>query len=86
MLISSGVVLDRPQNGETSMSTSLLYQAFGIRGYDYVRTDYAECEVIFTIRDKPGTLRCPACGSADVIGKGHKWRVFRTVPIGGRPV
>lgn len=68
------------------MSTSLLYQAFGIRGYDYVRTDYAEGEVIFTIRDKPGTLRCPACGSADVIGKGHKWRVFRTVPIGGRPV
>ena len=31
------------------MSTSLLYHAFGIRGYDYVKTDYREGRVVFTI-------------------------------------
>jgi hypothetical protein len=31
------------------MSTSLLYHGFGIRGYRYVRTDYFEGEVVFTI-------------------------------------
>ena len=32
------------------MSTSLLYHAFGVRGYDYVRTQYLGGEVIFTMR------------------------------------
>ena len=42
------------------MSTSLLYHAFGIRGYDYVRTDYQGGEVIFTIQ--PGPRRLPLLG------------------------
>ena len=37
------------------MSTSLLYHAFGIRGYEYVRTDYQDGEVIFTIHQEPET-------------------------------
>jgi hypothetical protein len=41
------------------MSTSLLYHAFSIRGYDYVSTRYEAGEVIFTIRHKPGSLKCP---------------------------
>jgi hypothetical protein len=32
------------------MSTSLLYQAFSIRGYKYSHTDYQDGQVIFTIR------------------------------------
>jgi hypothetical protein len=40
------------------MSTSLLYHAFGIRGYQYVRTEYQGGEVVFTIRQAPKTLRC----------------------------
>ena len=31
------------------MSTSLLYHAFGVRGYGYVKTAYVGGEVIFTI-------------------------------------
>jgi hypothetical protein len=31
------------------MSTSLLYHAFGIRGYRYLRTEYDNSKVIFTI-------------------------------------
>ena len=35
------------------MSTSLLYHAFGIRGYQYVHTDYAEGVVVFPISRTP---------------------------------
>jgi hypothetical protein len=35
------------------MSTSLLYHGFGIRGYEYVRTEYRAGEVTFTIRQDP---------------------------------
>src|SRR3954471_9154088 len=68
------------------MSTSLLYHAFGIRGYDYVRTAYEEGRVTFTIRQRPHTYRCSVCGSRAVHPHGHQQRVFRTLPIGGKPV
>ena len=35
------------------MSTSLLYHGFGIRGYRYVRTEYIEGGVVFTIAQDP---------------------------------
>jgi transposase len=66
------------------MSTSLLYHAFGIRGYDYVRTDYQGGEVIFTIRQDPDDCRCSACGSRDVTSRGHAERQFVSLPIGSR--
>jgi transposase len=64
------------------MSTSLLYHAFGIRGYEYIRTDYQGGHVIFTIRQEPETCRCSACGSPQVQSRGRVERRFRTVPIG----
>jgi transposase len=64
------------------MSTSLLYHAFGIRGYQYARTDYQHGQVIFTIHQDPQSCRCPACGSPQVKSRGHVERRFRTVPIG----
>jgi transposase len=67
------------------MSTSLLYHAFGIRGYDYVRTDYRGGQVTFTIAQDPGDCRCSACGSREVLSRGHAERRFRTVPIGSHP-
>ena len=68
------------------MSTSLLYHGFGIRGYEHVRIVFFEGEVIFTIRQKPESLRCPVCGGGNVVGKGRRWRVFKSVPIGSKPV
>ena len=67
------------------MSTSLLYHAFGVRGYQHQRTDYAEGRVIMTVAQPRETLRCPACGSADVHKRGEKWRSFRGLPIGSKP-
>ena len=66
------------------MSTSLLYHAFGIRGYQYTRTDYQDGQTIFTIHQEPETCRCPACGSPKVQSRGRVERRFRTVPIGRR--
>ena len=66
------------------MSTSLLYHAFGIRGYQYIRTDYQGGQTIFTIRQEPETCRCSACGSPEVVSRGHVERRFRTLPIGSR--
>src|SRR6516165_11914022 len=85
MLIPLGVVSTWTPNREVSMSTSLLYHAFGIRGYDYVRTDYRGGQVTFTIAQDPEDCRCSACGSREVISRGQAERRFRSLPIGGRP-
>ncbi len=66
------------------MSTSLLYHAFGIRGYEYVRTDYQGGATIFTIQQDPDDCRCSACGSREVISRGHAERQFAALPIGRR--
>jgi len=66
------------------MSTSFLYHAFGIRGYHYVRTEYQDGQVIFTIDQEPETCRCSACGSRHVISRGQVERRFRSLPIGSR--
>lgn len=66
------------------MSTSLLYHAFGIRGYQYRRTNYEEGQTIFTIHQESKTCRCSACGSTAVRPRGTVERTFRAVPVGSR--
>ena len=66
------------------MSTSLLYHAFGIRGYSYTRTGYQNGHLIFTIQQDPQTCRCSACGCAEVKLRGRVERRFRALPIGSR--
>lgn len=68
------------------MSTSLLYHAFGLSGYDYVNTAYEGGRVIFTIRQRRHTYRCAVCGRREVSPHGHQPREFKTLPIGGKPV
>ena len=67
------------------MSTSLLYHAFGLRGYQYVQTHFLEGEVFFVIAPKPELLCCSACGSDDVVKRGRIVRCFRSLPIGHKP-
>src|SRR3954454_8277076 len=62
-----------------------LYHAFGTKGYRYVRTAYVQGQTIFTLGQEPGTCRCAACGSADVVSRGRVERRFRCLPIGTRP-
>lgn len=68
------------------MSTSLLYHAFGIRGYQHVATDFQEGGVSFRIVKEIKDCRCSACGSAYVAPRGAVERQFRCPPIGRRPV
>jgi transposase len=66
------------------MSTSLLYHAFGVRGYRYLRTEYGGGMVLFHIEPADKMVCCSECGSYDVIHRGSKERWFRSVPIGTR--
>jgi transposase len=68
------------------MSTSLLYHAFGLVGYRYVRQDFREGRVIFRIEQPRERLRCTDCGSDNVWAQGGVERTFRSVPIGCKPV
>ena len=64
------------------MSTSLLYHAFGIRGYEYQRSGYVGGEVYFVLLQERKRLRCANCGSAQVTAHGGTMRCFHSVPIG----
>ena len=70
-----------------SMSQSLLYHAFGIpKTYRYVRTEYAQGAIWFTVRPEVEPECCPDCGSQDFEGHGQRERQVRVVPIGLKPV
>ena len=68
------------------MSTSILYHAFGVIGYEFKKTRFEAGSIVFEIRHKEGSLRCSTCRCSSVICRGSFLRRFRTLPIGGRPV
>jgi len=68
------------------MSTSLLYHAFGIRGYNHVNTQFIGGDVFFWVEEKTEYLRCPICRSRHITRRGSKNRWFRSVPIGKKAV
>jgi hypothetical protein len=57
---------------------SLLYHAFGVKGFRYLRTRYEGGEIIFELEPKkePEVLR----------RHGYRWRTVRSVSIGLKPV
>ena len=63
------------------MSTSLLYQGWGIRGYPYVRTAYVASRLIFTVKPDPFSVTCPVCCSHDVLQHGGIHRLWQEVPM-----
>ncbi len=67
------------------MSTSLLYHGFGVVGYRYIRTEYEEGNIIFTVKRKDFSVRCPVCNSKDVIRHGALPRWLHSLPIGRKP-
>jgi transposase len=68
------------------MSQSLLYHGFGLKGVEYLGTEYKDGAVLFHIRTKDKFLKCGNCGSGNVIKKGVVQRKFKTVPIGLKEV
>jgi len=68
------------------MSTSLLYHAFGVKGYQYKQARYQNGKVIFRVSQEGGGIECPCCSSRQVKKRGTFLRAFRGVPIGKKPV
>jgi transposase len=68
------------------MSTSLLYHGFSIRGYQFQRCLFTHGRIVFKLKQRRVDLRCPRCGSQRLKLKGSFSRVFRTTPIGLKPV
>lgn len=68
------------------MDTSLLYHGFGIKGQEVLKSEYQGGSIIVSIQTKDKYLKCSACGSKEVIKKGVTERLFRTAPIGLKPV
>ena len=59
------------------MSTSLLYHAFGVRGYVHQRSGFVGGEIQVTIEQPSRGLRCPACRCRRVVRRGGRERRFR---------
>lgn len=68
------------------MSTSLLYHAFGLKTYDYIRTEYFNGATFFHVKKKAGARCCSNCKSREVTLAGRVERIWRSVPIGLRPI
>src|SRR5579871_210640 len=85
MCVSWGFCL-RKSLGEQHMSTSLLYHAFGVRGYSHVRCLFGQQGIVMTIEQDRQDWCCSACGSHDVEPHGRVLRSFKCVPIGKKPV
>ncbi len=67
------------------MSSSLLYHAWGLRGYRLVHTRFEKGRIWFGIEHE-ACLCCAHCGSTRTEKSGKIPRRFRTLPIGCRPV
>lgn len=66
------------------MSASILYHCFGVSKIKYVKTEFGKSRAIFSIQLKEKI--CSRCQSSQVIQKGKKYRMLKTVPIGNRAV
>ena len=67
------------------MSTSLLYHAWGMRGYRHRCTKFEAGQIIFVVEQTARKLRCPTCGNRQIIRRGRTVRRWRSLPIGPRP-
>ena len=60
------------------MSTSFIYHAFDLRGYDYVRQDFIAGNIIMKVQPKEDLIRCPCCHSRNIIRHGFAERWVQT--------
>jgi len=69
------------------MSTTLLYHGFGIKNYHYESLDMEDGQIFFKIKPHETLIRCPDCGSKEVIRHGEpNTRQIQTLPIGLKEV
>ena len=66
------------------MSTSLLYHAFAVRGYQQTRIEFADGAIKFHVTPNEKTVCCSSCGCAAVVRRGSGQREFLASPIGAK--
>ncbi len=68
------------------MSTSFIYHALGLTGYEYVHQKFINGSILILINVRPTWrfLCCPVCQSKHIIRRGVV--LIRTVPVGRKPV
>ena len=62
---------------------SLLYHAFGVKGFRYLRTRYEGGEIIFELEPE----KEPEVAAGQKLRRhGYRWRTVRSMSIGLKPV
>jgi transposase len=64
-------------------SQQWLYSILGVRGYRVTQVENIARTLICYIEPQPHRVRCPECGSRDVVRRGAETRTFRNLPFGG---
>ncbi len=67
------------------MSTSILYNIFGFRGYHITRATRKSGRIVVYIEPRRKQLCCSSCGSCHVSTAGFVERRLRSVPVGQCP-
>lgn len=65
-----------------TMSTSLLFHAFGVSGVNYLSTEYNNSQVTFHAEMTTQCLQCPKCSNLDFKFRGKRVRRFHMIPFG----
>ena len=68
------------------MDSSLLYHAWGLRGYKCTRTEYKDNNIILHVEAKKRPRVCPKCGCNHLVKNGYRIRDFWGLPIGAKKV
>ena len=68
------------------MSTGILYHALELQGYEIVQETMRGEEIVLHIEPLEEALRCPVCGSHDVIRRGCYARTLRGLSFGSMPL
>jgi transposase len=68
------------------MNASLLYQAYGVKGFSYTSTEYKGNAIFLNLKTiSPQRCVCPHCGSRHVIKYGTVRRILHNLPFGSKP-
>jgi transposase len=71
-----------PLERRYDMSTSELHHMQGTIGFTQVgRVSFLKNEIHYSLIAQPKMIRCPCCGSANVVTRGSVYRKFQGVPL-----
>ena len=64
------------------MNASILHKAFGVTNQECLDMRCEDTQIVLKIQTRKDALRCPLCGSSNVVSNGTVLRRFVSVPLG----